>query len=314
MILIISTEQDDHAKSVAQKLNKYGEKPYILDLSLFPRDLHISLDISNNNNIRSRFINTNEEIDLTDSSVIWWRRPQPFLLHSEITDYTNSNFAYSECYSAISGLWQTINAFWVNNPSYDELASRKPYQLKIAKKVGLEIPKTKITNDPNEARKFIEELGFSNTVYKAFTGTEKAWRETRILKEQELDLLENVQFAPVIFQEYIPLKLDLRITMIGNKIIASAIYPNKTSYISDYRMNLNERVIEPYKLPNNISDKLHSLMDNLGLVYGAIDMRLTDDNRYVFLEINPSGQWLFMEYRTGIQITEIFAQYLLDHI
>jgi len=66
-----------------------------------------------------------------------------------------------------------------------------------------------------------------------------------------------------------------------------------------------------HQLPPDTATKLHELMNRLGLVYGAIDLRLTPDGRYVFLEINPAGQFLYIEKATGQPITAALAQTLL---
>jgi len=55
---------------------------------------------------------------------------------------------------------------------------------------------------------------------------------------------------------------------------------------------------------------LRALMRRLGLVYGAIDLRLTPDGRYVFLEINPAGQFLYVEQQTGQPIAAALAALL----
>jgi glutathione synthase/RimK-type ligase-like ATP-grasp enzyme len=75
-------------------------------------------------------------------------------------------------------------------------------------------------------------------------------------------------------------------------------------------MEMDHARFEPVELPAGVLDRLQRLMAELGLVYGAIDMRRTPDGRYVFLEVNPAGQWLFVEERTGQAITEAVAEYL----
>ena len=82
------------------------------------------------------------------------------------------------------------------------MAQRKSYQLKIAQDVGLRIPATLMTNDPTEARRFVDARGYREIVYKSFSSTEEEWRETRLLRENEVQLLDHVQHAP-IFQHYV---------------------------------------------------------------------------------------------------------------
>lgn len=313
MILIVSNSEDDHAQAVIRRLQRYNDiDVHLLDLSRFPQELHLSMDFQDGTGlVQGRFRNDRDVIPVSDCSVVWWRRPQPFSLHEDLSERDHLNFAMSECCEAVNGLWLTLPGTWVNHPTRDEEAARKPYQLRVAREVGFEIPKTRITSDPVAAREFAESLGYSRTIYKAFTGTEQAWRETRVLQEDELTLLDDVKFAPVIFQEYIPAQLDLRITVIGDDIYSSAIHTADMVYQADYRMDLSDARVEMFSLPSEIQSLVHSYMDRLGLLYGAIDIRVTPDGRYVFLEINPSGQWLFMEQRTGAPMTEAFTSLLV---
>ncbi len=313
MILIVSNDDDDHARAVIESLRRRKSVAVqLLDLSRFPKELHLGLDYEEGAGpIRSWFRNDREAVSVSNCSVVWWRRPQPFSMHEELLDPSQLSFAHTECYEAVNGLWLTFPATWVNHPSRDEEAARKPYQLRIAREVGFEIPRTRITSDPAAAAQFVEELGSSRTIYKAFTGTEQVWRETRVLRENEVALLDDVQFAPVIFQEYIPAQLDLRITVIGDEIHASAIHSAEGAYQADYRMELSDARVETFTLPSGIQSLVRAYMRRLGLLYGAVDIRVTPEGRYVFLEINPSGQWLFMEERTGAPMTEAFTSLLV---
>ena len=121
-----------------------------------------------------------------------------------------------------------------------------------------------------------------------------------------------MRYAPVIFQEFVPAEADLRVTVMGSHCVAAAIRTAPSSYRYDYRMDLERSTVELFALPGKIEARLLALMRRLGLVYGAIDLRLTLDGRFVFLEINPSGQWLFIEERIGRSMTETFARLLVD--
>lgn len=117
--------------------------------------------------------------------------------------------------------------------------------------------------------------------------------------------------APVIFQEYIPVEADLRITVIDDQIFAGAIYTGSTSYEVDFRMAMGEAEMAAFDVPKPLVRQLVDYVRRLRLTYGAIDMRLTPNGDYVFLEINPSGQWLFVEQRTGLPITDALAGLLM---
>jgi glutathione synthase/RimK-type ligase-like ATP-grasp enzyme len=232
-------------------------------------------------------------IDFAKVRSIWWRRPQQFQVDPAVQNPTYAQFALNESAEAITGLWQALDVFWINDPARDAIAHRKAHQLRLAREIGLPIPETLITNDPAAARRFIEHQG--KAICKAFSATETNWRETRLVGEEELANLDNVRFAPVIFQRYIEAVYDLRITVVGGEIFPAAIYSQDTAYAVDCRIDIGRARIEAVSIPEAVQTQLHELMDALGLVYGAIDMRLQPDGTYVFLEINPAGQFLFIE-------------------
>lgn len=310
MILVISSYKDEHSQAVINKLNMFGESVSLLDLSNFPR--HQTLSISYSQNKTNNFIIVLEdqtEIDLSSCKSVWWRRPQPFVPHDSLSS-EYKHFVLNESYEAFTGLWHSLDAFWVNSPRCDEVAHRKVFQLRTAQQVGLQIPNTLISNCPEAAESFIQQNGYQNTIYKSFSATEQHWRETRILKQNELELLDSVRYSPVIFQEYIAAEYDIRLTVVGKQLFAAAIYSQQTAYKVDMRMDIANARMEAIKLPKTIERKIIHLMEILGLQYGAIDLRLTPNGEYVFLEINPAGQWLFIEQETQQPITQAIAELL----
>ncbi len=311
MILVISWEGDEHAQAVMGELARLHAACYLLDLSRFPQDLQLAMHYRPPNG-REFLLRSNgpEVLSFAEVRAIWWRRPRHFQIHREVSIASHQTFAYNELLEAFAGLWQSLDAKWVNHPTRDDVAARKAYQLRVAQEVGLTIPATLITSSPVEARDFVAKRGIGHVVYKAFSATEQAWRETRLLRQDELDLVDSVRFAPVIFQEYIQATVDLRVTIVGDEIFPAAIHSQESSYAIDFRMDMGSVRIEPSELPREVEDGLRALMSRLGLVYGAVDMRLTPDGRYVFLEINPAGQWLFIEQRTGQPISAALARHL----
>jgi hypothetical protein len=307
IILVLSHHRDEHAQSVMVELSRRGAVTRLLDLERFPLQLCLSMHYDGMGRKRFVFGCDDSGLDLDKVSAIWWRRPQAPSVDGAVHRPAHRAFALSESHEALSGLWQSTDAFWINDPSRDVVASRKMYQLTLAGELGLEIPRTLVSNCPQAVREFVNAIGVGGVIYKAFSATEQDWRETRLLREEELDKLENVKYAPVIFQNYIEADVDLRITVVGDRVFPAAIYSQETSYKVDFRMDINAARVEPAKLPEEVEAKLLELMRRLGLVYGAIDMRRRPDGSHVFLEINPCGQWLFVERRTGQPITAALA-------
>lgn len=311
VVLVISHPQDGHTKAVMEALVSLGATAHLFDLSDFPRQYRLEARYDGVQTRAYRLRRANgEAIDLGACGASWWRRPQAFVLHDEIQDATNNTFAYTEATEAFTGLWQALDTFWVNNPAADSNAHRKLFQLRVAQEIGLTIPETLITSDPDLAREFVAQHGIGRTIYKAFSGTREAWRETRLVKEEEVPLMDAVRFAPVIFQRYIEARVDLRVTVVGDDIFPAALYSQQSAYPIDFRMDMAHTRIEAHVLPSAVQERLHALMHRLGIVYGAIDMRMTPEGEYVFLEVNPAGQWLFIEGGSGQPITAALARLL----
>jgi glutathione synthase/RimK-type ligase-like ATP-grasp enzyme len=70
---------------------------------------------------------------------------------------------------------------------------------------------------------------------------------------------------------------------------------------------------QPYELPRGVEEKILRLMDYFVLNYGAIDIIVTPDGRHVFLEINPVGEFFWLERYTGLPIADTIAEVLLGH-
>lgn len=314
MILVISKATDEHAQAVLSELARLNAPATLLDLSQFPQEMALAMSYSGPcARDFSLSLPDHSRLNLAECRSMWWRRPQQFVVHPDIPRSSHQIFAYNECIAAFSGLWQASDAFWVNHPTRDEVAAHKSYQLRVAQDVGLTIPATLITNDPISAQEFILAQGRESVIYKTFSATAEEWRETRLLGDKELSLLGNVKYAPVIFQEYIRAQVDLRVTVVGDDIFAAAIHSQETSYKVDFRMDMMRARLEPHLLPQDVAAAILELMRKLGLIYGAIDMRLTPSGQYVFLEINPAGQWLFVEARTGQEISASLARMLAEN-
>jgi glutathione synthase/RimK-type ligase-like ATP-grasp enzyme len=198
----------------------------------------------------------------------------------------------------------------VNHPARDEAATHKPWQLAVAQRSGLRVPRTCITSDPARARAFVERLRPGRAVFKSLQATAADWRPTRLVGARELGRLEIVRYAPVVFQEYVEPGADVRVTAVGRRLFAAAIHVAGTDHAADFRPGYDQVRVEPIRLPAELAARLRRLLAALGLAYAAIDLRRDPAGEYHFLEVNPSGQWLFVEERTGQPITAAVARLL----
>jgi glutathione synthase/RimK-type ligase-like ATP-grasp enzyme len=313
MVIVVSRAGDSHTGVMMQRMAQRGIRAELVDIGDFPQNASVSFRRRSGEKSAHGMQWSGRRLCLDDADVVWWRRPQTFRFPPGLNDSGHLAFAQGEWQEAFAGLWLSLDVFWINHPSRDQEAGRKAYQLRVAAELGFEIPDTLITSDPQDALRFVERHGPERTIYKSFSATAHDWRETRILRPEEVSLLDNVRFAPVIFQEYIPAEVDLRITVVGERIFPAAIYSQQTSYKYDFRMDMVTAKIEAATLPADVEQKLHAFMQRLGLVYGAIDMRRTPEGRHVFLEINPAGQWMFVEDRTGQPISDEMCSLMASH-
>lgn len=312
-VLVIAQEEDAHTRAVLREIERLDGDVIVADLSDFPERAQLNVYYTCCGERQFELSIAGRDHDLDTVGAAWWRRPQQPRVSSEIAHETHRLFALNEAAEALAGLWHALDVFWVNDPALDHVAHRKIAQLRVAQRCGFRLPDTLISNDPDKVRRFVDGHGYRSIAYKAFSALEEEWRETRVLRTEEIALLDNVRYAPVIFQEYIEAVYDLRITLVGDDVFAAAIHSQETSYPVDFRMDIANAEIKPVELPCQIEDKLQSLRRALGLQYGAVDMRLRPDNEYVFLEINPAGQWLFVEEATGQPIAAALARLLVEH-
>ncbi len=309
MILIVSFENNEHVEKVRQHLRS---EHVLVDVAWFPSRMQLNAYAGSTMDDLFLDLPDRRRIALNEVGAVWYRRIRPLGIDSALTDETARLFAWSEANEALLGAWYAMDCFWMNPPTADEMALRKVYQLRKARRMGLSIPETLVTNRPEEARAFIEHFGVGNVIRKAFRNIPQAPRETARVGEAELAMLDAVRFAPVIFQAFVPAKLDLRVTVVDGEIFAASIAAQAQHEV-DYRSGLSTATVRPYTLPDDVADRLLALMKEMNVAFGAVDFRVTPEGEHVFLEINPAGEYLFISERTGQPIPEAIAAALERH-
>ncbi|PNY80418.1 MvdC/MvdD family ATP grasp protein [Deinococcus koreensis] len=309
MILVISYPGEEHTDDVVGRLQRAGRDVVRIDLADFPAASGLSCSWDVGAPERYLIQTPGGTVDLAGARAAWWRRVRAHTLDPLMSDPDAMAFAMSETNEAVSGMLDALSCPWMNPREADSAAHHKPLQWAVARQVGLQLPRTLVTSRPDDARAFIAEIGVGKVVFKAFIAMLEAWRETRLVEESDLAHLDSVRLAPVIFQEYVP-GVDLRIIHVGERFYTAELDAQDTSYPVDMRMVIGEAKVRPVELPARLEAQLLALQRRLGLVYGAIDMRRTPDGDYLFLEVNPAGQWMFVEERTGLPISQAVADQL----
>ncbi|MGH9524289.1 MAG: hypothetical protein ACRD3E_17330, partial [Terriglobales bacterium] len=192
--------------------------------------------------------------------------------------------------------------------------------LAVAAGLGFTIPRTVVTNQPSRAIEFYNENG-GHIVSKNAEGlrVERNGETRRVftypVRRRDLANYQAVCQAPVVFQERIPKKIELRVTVVGRKVFAAGIASQNARQLQhDWRHYHDfggDQYYSVYDLPPKIEQLCVRVVEELGLCCGALDLIVTPDNEYVFLEINPNGQWAWIEDFTGMPIADAICDLLV---
>lgn len=324
MILLLSRLGDDIVEPVARRLKERGARVVLFDDAQFPSQASFAVRYSSNRGLTHELQVNGERIDLGDVRVIWDHRPgrpQP----AKELPARSRRFAAEDSGRFMDDVWRSLDCRWV--PAHKDVvfrAQHKASQLELARTLGFEIPPTLITNDPSEFREFYRRHGgriIAKVFHRGIHRLENDPSEpspvlcmTQIVSNRDIGYAESIRYAPVIFQAYVPKRLELRVTVVGNRVLAAAIHSQDTHRTRhDWRHeDLSHTRYTPFDLPLEVEARCLKLVERLGLCYGAIDLVLTPDDRYVFLEINPSGQWRWVETMSGLPIADAIAELLME--
>lgn len=252
---------------------------------------------------------------LRDVSAAYYRRPGA----PEATaanDAATRDYLANEWSAVTRSLWNALEGRWLSSPFAILRAEDKPRQLTLATSLGFDIPDTLISNDFESASTFVADGGAIGKPLRH--SLVERGENGEVLFTVRLDPLkpmdrEAVSLAPVIYQREVRKAYDVRATVIGDRIFAAAIHSQDHSdtevdWRSGTRLDLQHEAIE---LPQPVVEKCLALTKALDLRYGAIDLVADLAGRHWFLEINPNGQWAWIERRTGLPLAAAIVDELV---
>jgi glutathione synthase/RimK-type ligase-like ATP-grasp enzyme len=255
------------------------------------------------------------DVDLSDVDAVWYRRPRPPQLPADYST-EEATWAAREAHEALRGVWRTIGARWVNHPDANRRAECKPEQLRVAADLGLEIPPTLVTNRPERLSEF---LGVHPAAIckPLLDGLVPAGEDRRLFftSKIEAEALDGDALGPepYLFQGLVEKALDVRVTVIGKEVFAVGIESQSTAETTiDWRRGaergLPHRRLE---LPGEIEAGCLALCRHYDLEFGAIDLAVGPAGAWTFFEINPNGQWAWLEQETELPLRSRLADLLL---
>lgn len=318
-VLFICGKTDLTADLVLLELRKRGIKVIRLNVEDFPHSLRISSQLTPNH--KSWLVDFSGSINKSLSQVkiksVYYRphnNPRP---SSKIKNSQERNLVIEQSQLVIEWLEDMFKCFWLNSPRAIAKARSKALQLSIAASIGFQSPDTIITNNPKSARDFYRKHK-GNIISKLLQAT-PATRElpgfifTRRLTREDMRLINQVKYSPVLFQEYIEKKYEIRATVVGRKVFAAKIDSQAmVNTVNDWRQYEFGKP-PPHKsirLPMEIEDRLIRINERLSIKFGAYDLIYTPRGEYVFLEVNANGQWGWIQELTGLPISSAIADIL----
>jgi len=310
-VLVVTASYDVAADYVLKSLRQMGTPAFRLNTDHFPS--HVKAFFRPPKDIE--FMEDKLVISGTSIKSVWYRRHVSPDLPTELEAGVR-DFCERESRAFLDGVLESLpTKRFMSSPNAILRAERKPYQLSIASELGFIIPDTIMTNNPAHVAEIAQRNELvAKAISSGYIDTPEGNRAifTSRLKTEDLKELDGLALAPVTFQEFVDKASDIRVTVVAGDVFAAEILSQEhESSRIDWRAtddpHLAHRI---HELPYEIADLCRKLVTRLGLNFGAIDLVLKSDGSYVFLEINPNGEWVWLQDQLGFPISERIAQWL----
>lgn len=332
-IVIVTERFDPHADVIIQRLRAMGINPMRFDVvDMLACGFALTPWGSESNGyIRSRLM----KMELDEIRSVWWRRPSVPILSPEIPEKLRRHQRL-QIEHAWQSIWLMCDCYWMSYPGLIIRAGWKPDQLLRAARFGFDTPDTLITTEAEEAADFASSHG-GKVILKTFSdygaigvqlqrdrhdpryhnqSTYKACYATLVSAEAIIANKDAISIAPCMFQEHIAKKYELRTTIIGDKVFTARIdSQNQERTRIDWRHYDVPMQVSAHELEAELIERCLSYVASYKLNFSAMDLVVTPDDRIVFLESNPNGQWMFVEQcLPQYPMTDQMCRCLIDRI
>jgi MvdD family ATP-grasp ribosomal peptide maturase len=317
-LIITHSNDNECVEKVTKALAERGARAFRLDTDLFPTEIGISVHESNGAE-RITLSRDGDTVDIGELAGAWHRRLNTGGQIPPTMEKQLRNASVLESQRVINGLIASLPCFVIDRLNRLRHAEHKQLQLHVARKVGLDVPRTLVSNDPAAVRAFADECrGKIVTKMMAAFAVYEEGREqvvfTNPVSAKDLAELDGLRYCPMTFQEHLEKSVELRTTVVGDRTFTAAVDSNQMDRArTDWRREGRALMTawKPYELPRDVEQKLLKLMDAFGLNYGAVDFIVTPDGRHVFLEVNPAGEFFWLEREPGFPISQAIADVMV---
>ncbi len=310
--LVLTHPFDPTADYVVNELNRRGAAVFRCDPGEFPQRLTIAATLDAACWIGALRL-PERAVRLEDIGCVYYRRPSVFELPDGMSEEVR-RFASREAQMGLGGVLASLPR-WLNHPSDNASAEFKPVQLAVARACGLDVPPTIVTNDLEESIAFTRSVG--RAVYKPFTqGSIVEDDNTRVVFTTPVtadDLDGSISLTAHLLQAWVDKQYELRLTVVDDNYFAARIDAHSDAAAIDWRRdydNLSYSLLSD--LPDRVRAGTKALMRRLRLRFAALDLIVDKSGVHHFIDLNPNGQWAWIEDATGAPIASAIADALLS--
>lgn len=311
-VLVVTKELDPAADLVVDELTLRRVPVMRFDMGDFPSSLALSVQHAAAP-WTGILADAYRSVRLEEVRAVYYRRPRLPAVSEELRE-PHRTWANEQALAGLLGTLYALPVTWVNRPDVDGIASHKQAQLPVAAVHGLRTPRSLVTTDPETARRFCREVG-GRVICKPLMGGpleypdgRRAGVPTHLIDPDDLD--DTVSLTAHLFQEWVPKAHEVRLTAVGVDLFAAEIHAGSDAARVDWRSDYDSLTYDVCKVPDDVRAGVLGWMEHFRLNFGAFDFAVTPAGDWVMFECNPSGEWSWIQNRTGLPIAAHIAALL----
>jgi hypothetical protein len=345
MILIIGETDDNQVGLVTRELDERRATYFIFDPRHYPAVVKLTVEFSPAGVMRRDLVQMNKRLDLAEVRAVWHPargRPEPHrhVRSDQVWWVTETSLRF------LCQVYECLDCFWVPEKPVPEREpfltdqligprshagahranclqvpspENKLHQLSVAGRAGFAVPRTLVTNDPERFLDFYDACNGELISKRAADIRPRVAGEptrpfTMTVARRDTAGSSAVRYAPVTFQENVPKRVELRITVVGKKVFAAEIRSQESArqsvdwrHAPDYGQS---KYYSRHQLPAIVESRCVQVVERLGMCFGTMDLIQRPDGEYVFLEVNMNGQWAYIEEMLDLPISSAIAELL----
>lgn len=311
-VVLLARSREPHAAALEREFQRRKRPVLRINPATYPVHRRLTLTVGPELEVAASI----DDESLDSAGVGWLGTSRTVRLDGSILPGAR-RFAKHAALQGLDSFLRALGVPWINEYESALRADDKFHQLAVARSLGFQIPDTIFTNDSRSVRSFFGRHG--DIIAKSSSGSAGLRDDKRILTQRlsrkDLRHAEAVTLAPVLFQEYVPKRTELRVTVVGKDVFPVRIHSQDSPRTrTDWRRYAPKMRYTRAVLPRATKERCVKIAKTLGLAYGGIDLVETPDGDFVFLEINSLPAWLWLEDVTKLPITSTIADRLEKQI